>query len=110
MPYYDVSDSAKNKARFTKIFSVGTLASEDNKLDETLAIYDDGTLVAKKVKLTGSVEWSAASSPSKNIYAKHEYVNKFQSIIESLPENNTPYNSFEDNDDKTNLRWHKIAD
>ena len=48
LPYYDPDD--KEAAAFAKIFSVGGADGNDE-----LAIYDDGTLVARRVKLVEEV-------------------------------------------------------
>ena len=93
-PTYNTNENYRG-VPFVKIFSV---ASSDN--DEKIAIYDDGTFVTKDIKLTGSIEWTDDSSPSKSVYAK---------IKLNCPANNTPYRDFEPNDDATNPRWHKIA-
>jgi hypothetical protein len=46
-------------------------------------LYSNGTLVANNIKLTGGIEWTEASSPSKNVYAT--------SALQK-PENGTRYN------------------
>lgn len=91
LPYYDASKSGSTND-FVKIFSVGRNAN-----DEQLVVYDDGTLTANKIKLTGSIEWTDASSPSKSVYGREAY---------TVPKNNTHYSSFNDESATT---WHKIA-
>ena len=90
LPYYDASN--KDAADFVKIFSVGRDAN-----NEQLVIYDDGTLTANKIKLTGSIEWTEASSPSKSVYGQQAY---------TVPKDNTQYSSF---DDESSTTWHKVA-
>lgn len=92
LPSY-VANSEEPK--FVKVFSVGDFAGS-NGTSENLVIYSDGTLVAEKIKLPGSVEWTEASSPSKNIYAS--------SALEK-PEDGTKYSSF---DDSSDTEWHKV--
>jgi hypothetical protein len=96
LPYYDPSDT---EARiFSKIFSVGGADG-----DEQLAIYDDGTLVARKVKFTESVEWAKNASPAKTVYGHIS--------LTTPPENNTL--TFPENDgDGTESNpyvWHTIV-
>ena len=83
---------------FVKIFATG-----NGQGNETLVIYDDGTLTCENIKLPGSISWTAASSPSKSVYGK-------ASLVNSLPANGTTYNQFEEEDDPINPRWHKNVD
>jgi hypothetical protein len=92
MPQYDDN---KVDPKFVKVFSVGDYAGSHG-TSENLVIYSDGTLVAEKIKLPGSVEWTDASSPSKNIYA---------SSALTKPEDKTKYSSFSDHSD---TEWHKV--
>lgn len=102
MPYYD--PDSKNSV-FTKIFSIGKLEAGDKK-HETLVIYDDGTLVAENIKLTGSIVWTSMSSPSKTVYATATYVGGFDNAIDSLPPNGKRYNEF--NETESDGSWHTI--
>lgn len=92
LPYYDSSDAAKSNPTFVKIFSISS--GEGN---EELAIYDDGTLAANKIKLTGSIEWTDASSPSKTVYHKNNAVKP-----------PVPYSDIPESDDPTEPRWHRV--
>lgn len=100
LPYYDPSKSTTEAPVFAKIFAVG--GADGN---EELVIYDDGTLACKRVKLTGSVEWTAEASPSKTVYGKISLVNP--------PANGTKYKDFPDNDGDGSEGnphvWHKIS-
>jgi hypothetical protein len=70
LPFYDPD---KKDGTFVKIFAAGRSAdASDN--NEELVIYDDGTLTANNVKLTGTVEWTAASSPSKSVYCTSAFL------------------------------------
>ena len=99
LPYYDKND--KNAKAFAKIFAIG--GADGN---EELVIYDDGTLVANKIKLTGSVEWTKNTSPAKTVYGKI--------ALKTPPANNTPYVKFPDKDgagtEQDPYVWHKIVD
>jgi hypothetical protein len=56
-------------------------------------LYSDGTLVAQNIKLPGSIQWTEASSPSKNLYGA---------------DNTTmPQGSYGDFNDNTGA-WHKV--
>lgn len=66
MPIYSLNNT--NAPKFVKVFSVGDYTGQN--ASEKLVIYSDGTLVAENIKLPGSIEWTEASSPSKNVYAK----------------------------------------
>jgi hypothetical protein len=96
LPYYDPSDT---EARiFSKIFSVGGADGDDQ-----LAIYDDGTLVARKVKFTESVEWAKNASPAKTVYGHIS--------LTTPPENNTltfPENDGDGTESKPHV-WHTIV-
>lgn len=94
-PIYNV-EKASELPTFTKIFAVGD--------QEDLVIYDDGTLVANNIKLTGSITWTSESSPSKRVFATSSYVHKFQPIEKSLPSFGTRYSDFDANNDNA---WHK---
>jgi hypothetical protein len=101
-PYYDFNRKDTLQP-FTKIFAVGPTKGQ-----EELVIYDDGTLVAKQIKLTGSIEWTSSSSPSKNVYS--------QILNMEKPQNGTYYTdeNFPDSDHKyaeenNDYKWHKIA-
>lgn len=85
------------KPTFVKVFAAGTENSEN------LVIYDNGTITCDDIRLTGSIKWTSASSPSKSVYGRAELAN-------TLPENGTLYNQFEEMDDPRNPRWHKIVD
>ena len=70
-PSYDSSLVGKpNHPNFAKVF---TIADESD--NEQLVIYDDGTLVANKVRLTGGVSWSAEASPARSIYGTSDLMN-----------------------------------
>ena len=92
IPYYDVNSNAP---KFVKIFQVGQPVNDH--IDGQLVIYDDGTITANNIKLTGGIQWTAASSPSKNVYAIKEL---------TKPDDETWYNKFKDDDDGTGI-WHK---
>jgi hypothetical protein len=97
LPYYDISEQGKNKPVFAKVFSINSQNSEE------LAIYDDGTLIANKIKLTGSIQWTSASSPSKSVYAR--------ASVKELPPNGTKYSDFANYDNaEAPYRWHKKVD
>jgi hypothetical protein len=83
LPYYDPNDV--HATSFAKIFSVGGADGNDE-----LAIYDDGTLVARRVKLMEEVQWTANASPSKTVYGKFD--------LKEPPPPNSPYSSFPVND------------
>lgn len=95
LPYYDPDD--KEAAAFAKIFSVGGADGNDE-----LAIYDDGTLVARRVKLVEEVQYTKNTSPSKTVYARF--------TIKNPPPPNTPYSSFPENDgdgtEENPFVWH----
>ena len=95
LPYYDPDD--KEAAVFAKIFSVGGADGNDE-----LAIYDDGTLVARRVKLVEEVQYTKNTSPSKTVYARF--------TIKDPPPPNTPYSSFPENDgdgtEENPFVWH----
>jgi hypothetical protein len=78
IPYYD-SDSSEQE--FVKILQVGQAVNGN--VDGQLIIYDDGTITANNIRLTGGIQWTAASSPSKNVYAVQEF---------AKPSDNTYYN------------------
>lgn len=90
IPYYNPDSAwvALHDA-FVKVFAVGNGVG-----NETLVIYDDGTLTADKVKLTGSIEWTDASSPSKSVYASTNL---------TKPADGTRYNDFP----ASGSGWHK---
>ena len=90
-PEYKVGGSEPD---FVKIFSVS-----NGQGNETLVIYDNGTITAENIYLPGSIQWTAASSPSKSVYAAEEL---------DLPKNGTLYKDFYDNDDLKTPRWHKV--
>lgn len=89
-PYYVTGSTYQD---FIKVLSI-----KDNTDSEQLAIYDDGTIVAKRIKFTDSVEWTPSASPSQSVYAK---------VRLDCPANDTLYNTFPDTDDPNNARWHK---
>ena len=99
LPYYD--KLATDEKIFAKIFAVGGADGNDE-----LAIYDDGTLVARRIKLTGSIEWTKNSSPSKSVYGKVE--------LTEPPADNTPYINIPERDgngtEANPYVWHQIAD
>jgi hypothetical protein len=96
LPYYD---STSKEPKFVKVFSIGDYSGADG-TSENLVMYSDGTFVAEKIKLPGSIEWAEASSPSKNIYA---------STSLTKPANGTKYSSFGDSQPETGDKvWHKI--
>ena len=101
LPYYNGSEEAKANQIFTKVLSITSGAG-----NEELAIYDDGTLIANKIKLVGAIEWTTSSSPSKSVYATYNFVNKFDSIEESLPSDGSKYSEFPDTAPNTG-EWHK---
>jgi hypothetical protein len=74
--------------------------------DEELVIYDDGTLVAKNVRYTGTVEWTANASPSRTVYGKIS--------LKVPPEDHTPYSEFPEKDgvgtEDDPYVWHKDAE
>lgn len=99
-PYYDPNS---DNPTFAKVVAIGGTA--DN---QKLVIYDDGTLVAEKVKLVGDIEWTTASSPSKSVYGRVE--------LTTPPADGTPYSAFEESDKKDEdgnaikpFVWHKIV-
>lgn len=93
IPVYDGTQEANPE--FVKVFAVGT--NNGGAYNEELVIYDDGTLAANKVRLTGSIQWTSASSPSKSVYSSQE---------REKPADGRLYNSFENDDDGTGI-WHK---
>lgn len=86
VPYYNEEDTTS--PTFVKVFSAGTSTGGDD-YSENLVIYDNGTLVSNDIYLTGSVQWTAASSPSKSVYGPIGQ--------ERLPNNNVHYNQFPPN-------------
>ena len=110
IPVYKLSGGGRE---FVKVLSIGvpTTGGGTTKINEELVIYDDGTLSANKIKLTGSIEWTEASSPSKNVYATSAYVNqeKYESIKDALPENGKTYGEFPSSDSATYTGWHQIS-
>ena len=99
IPYYN--ENSEN-GTFTKIFAVGN----ENGDNENLTIYDDGTLVAKNIKLEGSIEWTDASSPSKVVYATNIHINSSEKDKDH-PINGTSYGSINDDADSNGKGWHK---
>lgn len=93
IPVYDSAQEANPE--FVKVFAVGT--NNGGAYNEELVVYDDGTLAANKVRLTGSIQWTSASSPSKSVYSSQE---------REKPADGRLYNSFENDDDGTGI-WHK---
>lgn len=93
-PYYD-KEAGNSKTEFVKVFSVGEKVG--NYSSENFVLYSDGTLVTNKIKLTGSIEWTDASSPSKNVYGETNA---------SAPADGTKYTSF-DNEATEGKNWHK---
>jgi hypothetical protein len=68
-------------------------------------IYDDGTLVANNVRLTGGVHWSPDSSPARSVYGPIELANH-------KPNDKWYYKDIPDHDPGESVpkeeRWHKI--
>lgn len=87
LPYFDTT---KDTGYFTKIFAVGSGEGGN----EELVIYDDGTLSANNIRLTGSIVWTELSSPQKTVYATREYVNDFNPIELAKPDDNKRYSTF----------------
>jgi hypothetical protein len=81
---------------FVKVFAVGDKIG--NSVSEQFVLYSDGTLVTNNIKLTGGVEWTASSSPSKNVYATKAL---------DKPENGTRFNE-ENFPAKGEDVWHSI--
>lgn len=69
-PSYNKIDEIKGAETFVKVFSIA-----DGENNEQLAIYDDGTLVANNVKLTGGVQWTPEASPARSIYGTSDLMN-----------------------------------
>lgn len=94
LPYYDPKSPEQP---FVKVMAIG---SKDG---EQFVIYDDGTLVANRVKLTGGVEWVPNASPTRTVYGTIELIN-------SPPKDDWYYSSIPDNDPgeskPLNERWH----
>jgi hypothetical protein len=99
LPYYDPLDT--EAPVFSKIVGIG--GADGN---EDLVIYDDGTLVARRIKLTGSVEWTKNTSPSKTVYGKIE--------LTEPPADNTPYSKIPEKDgvgtEANPYVWHQIPE
>lgn len=68
------------------------------------SIYSDGTVTAKKIKLTGSVGWTSAASPNQIVY--HTGATDDGKELKP-PDNGTTFNKFVDESD---IYWHKIKD
>ena len=99
IPYYD--GDKPNAPKFVKVFSVGDYANS-NAVSENFVIYSDGTVVSQSLKLNGSIEWTEASSPSKNVYCSKRL---------SKPANGTRYGQFPDTRPEIGEDvWHKIWD
>ena len=95
-PYYDLKS---NNTPFAKVFAIGTEGKE------SLVIYDDGTLVTKKIKLVEGIEWTPDISPARSIYGPVELLNypapnewQYKDIPDTDPGEEVDYNK----------RWHKI--
>lgn len=101
LPIYD--SNKKNEPTFVKVFTVGNTTG-----NEQLVIYDDGTLTANNIKLTGSIEWTEASSPSKTVYATAAYVG---SNVEDKnhPVDKTKYKDIPKIEDDNYTGWHQIS-
>lgn len=99
LPYYNTETTDSSK-EFVKVFATGGADGE-----ERLVIYDDGTLVAKDVKFTGTVQWVKNASPSQTVYG--------HIFLTSPPADGTLYKDFQDDDfeqdgeDKGKHRWHR---
>ena len=65
------------------------------------SIYSDGTVTAKKIKLTGSVGWTSAASPNQTVY------HAGNKGIPTKPVDGTTFNNFAD---KSSTDWHKTKD
>lgn len=102
LPYYDPEADPVQYPEFVKVFSVST--ADDN---EQLAIYDNGTLVANDIRLTGSIQWTQNSSPSKTVYGKI--------TLTTPPEDGTAYLDIPETEtgDGTAVNpyvWHRMVD
>jgi hypothetical protein len=77
-----------------KLFSVGSVSGtgDNRSVSEEFVLYSDGTLTSNNIKLTGNIEWTEASSPSKNVYGKRDN----NGNLPAKPANGIRYNSFED--------------
>ena len=97
-PSYDPA-IGKNSL-FVKVLSIG-----DADGNEQLVIYDDGTLTANRVRLTGGVEWTPEASPARSIYGPIELMNY-------RAPSGWYYKDIPDNDPGEGVdptkRWHKI--
>jgi hypothetical protein len=85
IPTYDPED--KVSPTFVKVFSIGKPV--DNSVNETLVIYDDGTLVTKSLRLVEGIRWSREASPSRTLYGEEDY---------DKPANGTFASSFPESD------------
>ena len=97
-PSYDTTKP--NNPTFVKILSVG-----DAEKNEQLVIYDDGTLVANSVKLTGSVEWVPEASPARSIYGTIDLMNHLAPekwYYQDIPDHDPGQEA------EPERRWHKI--
>lgn len=95
LPCY-IEDKENKKPKFVKVFAVGE--QKESNPNETFVLYSDGTLVTENIKLSGSIQWTAASSPSKNVYGVEK---------DTKPENGKLYNTFPKQDTETSTGWHQ---
>jgi hypothetical protein len=95
LPAYDAEDTSSKK--FVKVMSIG---DKIGGLSENFVLYSDGTLVTNNIKLVGSIQWTDASSPSKNVYIRAvSPLNK--------PADNTKFNTFPETSETA---WHTKYD
>ena len=90
----------ESDAKFVKVFAVGDKVKDgdNDTVNEQFVLYSDGTLVTNNIKLTGSIGWTAASSPSKNIYA--------ETALEK-PKDGSWYNTFPEKNNPGENKWHQ---
>lgn len=108
-PQYSDGLNSETNPNFMKVFAVGDKVKDEKGNDltnEQFVLYSDGTMGVNNIKLTGDIQWTAASSPSKNIYCKSNI---------AKPSNGSLYNSFDNHAPADNpattedesLVWHK---
>jgi hypothetical protein len=90
IPIYNPENIEAKK--FVKVLSVGDTVN--GSASEEFVLYSNGTLVTNNIKLTGGIQWTEASSPSKNVYGETNA---------DKPENGSRWPSF----DLTTGTWHK---
>lgn len=97
---YPSYDPTLNSPTFVKVMTIA-----DGEENEQLVIYDDGTLVANNVKLTGQVSWVPEASPARSVYGPIELANH-------KPNDKWYYKDIPDHDPglvkPKEERWHKV--